>query len=154
MFRRKCLEDAGYFDEEMRYHADGNLWFRMLKYHDFGHVPVPLLKYRWHDTNISHHFRGMRRYLDRYYRKILDAYSCEEIYPDGGEPGDAQLALGEILLRRHRLYPLGFSLLGEGVRRNPFRARGYGRMLSCSLRMPWYLLSDVYSWRLSSRKRG
>jgi len=153
MFRRKCIEETGYFDEEMRYHADGNMWFRMLKRHEFGHIPIPLLKYRWHDTNISHHFRGMRKYLDLYYRKILKAYPCEEIFPDGGEPGEANLALGSILLRHHRLYSLGFSLLCEGIKRNPFKARGYRLMLSFSTRMPWYLISDVYSWRLSTRKR-
>lgn len=53
LIRRSALERVGYFDEAYRQAHDYDLWLRLARYYRFVHVPRPLIKYRWHDRNLS-----------------------------------------------------------------------------------------------------
>jgi glycosyltransferase involved in cell wall biosynthesis len=123
MFKRNCIDKVGYFDEEMKYHADGNMWFRMLKHFKFGHIPKLLLKYRWHESNLSHHSKNMKRFLYLHYEKVFKIYSADELFPFSTHLGSAYFNIAKILLERHGLYSLAFSKLLEGFGSRPWNVQ-------------------------------
>lgn len=53
LVRRKCFEKAGLFDEQLPQAHDWDMWLRLARDYPFGHVPLPLLRYRWHGANMS-----------------------------------------------------------------------------------------------------
>ena len=142
MFRRKCIDAAGGFDETMRYHADGNLWFRMLRHCAFGHIALPLLKYRWHDTNLSHHTRGMRAYLKLHYRKIFAMYAPEELVSYADRSGTANFLLAGMLIRQQGLYGLGLEKIMEGLRRG-LDMQGLKALCACLRDIPLRVADDL-----------
>jgi glycosyltransferase involved in cell wall biosynthesis len=84
--RRDALIEAGLFDPQMKYHADGNMWLRLLKRGEFAHVPEVLLKYRIHAGAASRDRAGMTRYRQVYFDKIWETYSVDEVVSDGEDP--------------------------------------------------------------------
>ena len=50
---RTALLQVGPFNVAYRQAHDYDMWLRFARYFRFAHVPVPLLKYRWHDRNLS-----------------------------------------------------------------------------------------------------
>jgi len=53
MCRRECFEKAGWFDEELRFAQDYEIWLRMALHFDFGYLDRVLGKYRFHEANLS-----------------------------------------------------------------------------------------------------
>ena len=53
LIRRSALTQVGLFNEAYRQAHDYDLWLRLARYFEFVHVPAPLIKYRWHDRNLS-----------------------------------------------------------------------------------------------------
>ena len=53
MMSRSALAQVGLFNEAYRQAHDYDMWLRFARYFEFVHVAVPLLKYRWHDRNLS-----------------------------------------------------------------------------------------------------
>jgi len=60
VFRKICLDQVGYFDEEFLIGCDYEMWLRMSRQFEFGVVDRPLLMYRQH-PNMS--TRGLGRAL-------------------------------------------------------------------------------------------
>lgn len=149
MFKRTCIDSVGPFDATMRFHADGDLWFRMLKYFEFGHISKPLLKYRWHASNLSHHFREMKRFYRLYYQKIFQLYEVSDFFPEGITLSEAYFQVAEIL-ERHRMYPMAFSKLAESFRIQPSRIFQVHRIFFFLIKFPLLSLIDVglrlFSW--------
>jgi glycosyltransferase involved in cell wall biosynthesis len=77
--RKEALVSTGLFDPVMTYHADANMWLRLLKHHEFGHVPEVLLNYRWHAGNASNDVVGMRRHRYVYFDKIWETLGPEDV---------------------------------------------------------------------------
>lgn len=48
VFRKACLEKAGYFDEDFLVGSDYEMWLRMARHYECGVVDQPLLRYRQH----------------------------------------------------------------------------------------------------------
>ena len=83
IIRRECFEKVGFFDETLAIDSDGDMWFRMLKNGcRFGHIPIPLLKYRWHEGNLSHRYKLAESCKDRVRIKVLQTYSTHELFGD------------------------------------------------------------------------
>ena len=82
LFRRKCIDRVGGYDEKLRVYEDTDIIFRLLKHYRLGYIPVPLAKYRWHSANISHKFRLLQYYQDRIFLKVLRTFSPQEIFGD------------------------------------------------------------------------
>jgi len=83
LLKKECFEKVGYFDEKLPASVDGDMWFRSLhRGYRFGHVPEPLLKYRWHSGNLSHNCRLMQTYKDQVISKAITAFSVEELFGD------------------------------------------------------------------------
>ena len=127
LFRKSAFEAAGGFDESMRLHADGTMWFRMLKHGSFGHVAEPLLKYRWHAGNASHDHAGMQRYLVDYYRRALALFPIEEIFADR-PTAEAHRELGDLLSYR-RLYGMAIPYYARSLAARPVAPATWGRAL-------------------------
>jgi glycosyltransferase involved in cell wall biosynthesis len=53
MCRRNCFDKAGYFDEELRFAQDYEIWLRMALHHEFGYIDSTLGRYRFHEGNLS-----------------------------------------------------------------------------------------------------
>ncbi|HJV46069.1 MAG TPA: hypothetical protein VJ824_10145, partial [Bacillota bacterium] len=53
MVRKNLLAKTGLFNENYPRHQDYDMWLRMLAHTKFGSIREVLLKYRWHDQNIS-----------------------------------------------------------------------------------------------------
>ena len=86
MIRRWCFDQAGLFDESMKANADGEMWFRMLRYTPFGHLPEILVKYRWHPANQSHNLPAMRQYIRLGFARLLDTCPPEDLVPGTPHP--------------------------------------------------------------------
>jgi len=68
MFRKKQLLEIGLFDEEFRVHEDKDLRIRFEKNHVIDHLPIPLYRYRRHDSNLTNdqdavtsHFKSLAK---------------------------------------------------------------------------------------------
>ena len=53
MCRRECFEKVGYFNEELRFAQDYDIWLRMAVEYEFGYVDKMLGRYRFHEQNLS-----------------------------------------------------------------------------------------------------
>ncbi len=90
MMKRECFDKVGYYDETLKADPDGDMWFRLLKHgYRFGHIPIPLIKYRWHPNNISHNKELMRKCKDAVRLKVLEEFTPQQLFGDiisyGGE---------------------------------------------------------------------
>lgn len=64
MCRRDCFEKAGYFDEEMRFAQDYDMWLRMALHFQFGCISRVLGRYRFHEANLSRE-NEIRHFLEK-----------------------------------------------------------------------------------------
>lgn len=81
MIRRECFDQAGLFDEGMKFVADGDMWFRMFRHSAFGHLAEVQAKYRWHSGNQSHNLPAMRKYQRLALQKLLLLFPLEQLIP-------------------------------------------------------------------------
>jgi len=76
MLRKRCYEIFGKLNANYPYANDYEMWTRIALDEDVGFIAEPLIKYRWHESNVSHKFRGKPGiFEDLWIRKIaLDRY--------------------------------------------------------------------------------
>jgi glycosyltransferase involved in cell wall biosynthesis len=74
--RRQALLDAGGFDVELNYPCDYEMWMKLCANRRVAFLAEPLVKYRWHGENASHHFGGEQRVdeIHQAARRALDHY--------------------------------------------------------------------------------
>lgn len=53
LVRMKAFEHVGLFDETLLQAHDWDMWLRLARDFPFGHVALPLVRYRWHGQNMS-----------------------------------------------------------------------------------------------------
>lgn len=86
LLKKECFEKVGYFDETLRYGyygEDFDMWVRLVKHgYRFGHVPIPLVKYRLHLGSRSYNYRSMQAGKDQVRLKVLKMLSTEELFGD------------------------------------------------------------------------
>ena len=67
MFRRRCWEEVGGFDERFPYAADWDFWLRLALVGDVAYTPELLFSVRWHGANLTAEMkRSGRAYGDWY----------------------------------------------------------------------------------------
>lgn len=54
MIRTSLFYKAGLFLPELLHSQDYNMWIRLSRFCEFGYIPEPLVKYRWHSGNETH----------------------------------------------------------------------------------------------------
>ena len=79
MFRIEDIIDLGLYDEKMKFHEDKDLLIRFLKDHNIYSVPIPLYRYRRHDSNITNQKEEMSSYLKILKKKFADNLLAKEI---------------------------------------------------------------------------
>lgn len=149
MFKRTCIDKVGYFDENMKYHADGDMWFRMLKHFKFGHIPKPLLRYRWHTSNLTHNFKETKSFFYIYYKKIFELYNVSDFFEKGTYISNAYLKIA-LILEKRRLYNMAFSYLVRAIKLNTMHRLNLKLIIQFILLLPVYIMVDmalrVFCW--------
>jgi glycosyltransferase involved in cell wall biosynthesis len=74
IFRRKCLSDAGGFEEDFRYLADWVYWTRVAKKNSFFYIDEPLARYRVHSQSTSRDSAGFMKCRIKGLNLILDTF--------------------------------------------------------------------------------
>jgi len=69
MFRIEQLLDIGLYDKSFLVHEDRDLRFRFLKKHNIYRLPIPLYRYRKHNTNITNDEKKMKKHLKQLKKK-------------------------------------------------------------------------------------
>jgi glycosyltransferase involved in cell wall biosynthesis len=86
--RRECYEKLGGFDSRLPLAGDLEMWLRIALFYDVAYISEPLMRYRWHDSNLT------RRYLDL---DLIQVYLAKRMsldkYPGrfSGSPYEARL---------------------------------------------------------------
>ena len=69
MFKIEQLIDLGLYDKSFLVHEDKDLRFRFLKKHNIYRLPIPLYRYRKHESNITNNKGNMRKHLKEFKKK-------------------------------------------------------------------------------------
>ena len=71
-FRRRSVEDAGFFDESLRATEDRDLWLRIAQLYEVAMVPQVIAHYRVSPkamtTNPDRMFEAQRKFIEKHYR--------------------------------------------------------------------------------------
>lgn len=65
IFRRDLLFDIGLYDVNFEVHEDQELMQRFLKKYSVDRLPIPLYRYRMHDTNLTKNLTKSNHYLNK-----------------------------------------------------------------------------------------
>lgn len=107
---RETFDKLGGFDPALGMSADLDLLIRALLHSDLGYVDEPLVRYRWHDTNMSHNVAALEHDMRRVFGKV---------FADPSLPAELR---GERRLADGRLYRmLAGSYLATGDRKDALR---------------------------------
>jgi glycosyltransferase involved in cell wall biosynthesis len=69
MFRKDLLFDIGLYDEKFRAREEEDLRKRFEKKHSIYHIPLPLYRYRMHDSNLTKNKKEMTKYKKKLAKK-------------------------------------------------------------------------------------
>lgn len=120
-FRRRCVDEVGYFDETMRSTEDRDLWLRIALHHEVTFVPEVLACYRRSPGSMSTNAPRMLEAQLQFIRKHYGSEGCGLIprqislaraYKQQAEALKAQNLPGDALLSALRAistYPLDFD---------------------------------------------
>lgn len=95
--RKACYEKLGGFDPRLPFTADWEMWLRLALFYDIAYLAQPLIKYRWHDSNETLNFLGIKDLEHSYKAKML----VLEKYPEAA-PGMPELKLKVIKMYKQR----------------------------------------------------
>jgi glycosyltransferase involved in cell wall biosynthesis len=69
MMRLNQLQDVGLYDEDFLLHEDLEFRFRFLLRHSITRIPLPLYRYRRHESNMTNDLELQKTFLDRLQEK-------------------------------------------------------------------------------------
>ena len=73
MVRRKAYDKVGFFDKELDYTCDWNMWMRLAAFYDVGYIDKPLILYRCHKEMATEKYfktKGVRQIYQAKIRAI------------------------------------------------------------------------------------
>lgn len=77
MTKREVYEGIGGFDTRLPLSVDMEMWLRISLFYDIAYLSEPLIKYRWHDDNVTHDFLAL---------DLIHVYLCKKMvlekYPE------------------------------------------------------------------------
>ncbi len=76
MFRREILEKTGYFEKEIFYVFDLDLWFKILLYGDFYYVPQVICCFRVSGSSAS--VKAAKKQREQYFQFIEKVYAAKQ----------------------------------------------------------------------------
>lgn len=100
MVKKTCFDKVGWFNEELHFAEDWEMWIRILKYYSFDYIPDLLMQYRVHPVKITTH--SIQKNIINW-RKVIDLHSCNGCF------------LKDILLKRKRLSWLYLNVACDNI---------------------------------------
>lgn len=89
LIKRNCFERYGYYDESYKRAHDYHFWTRLARDAVFRHIDALVLKWRWHESNMSSgSVRIDTSYDIRLITDIVERYSLVELFPQLSWTGD------------------------------------------------------------------
>ena len=90
---RGCFDHVGLFSEELKYTQDGEMWLRLIRHYDIGHLPEKLVKQRMHPGQGSVGMRTAHRSeVKSLFQRIFTEWGIAVIFPEcGGEVSDPRV---------------------------------------------------------------
>ena len=124
--RSECIERAGFFDENIAYGLDHDLWIRIAQYYDFDYVKECLAIYCIHENRLSNNpeirAKGLEDMIRKYGKHIV---LKNKYYRDSCLPIGIQLCNNGDIKN-------GKKALANAIRTSPFEIRCYF-YLGCAL---------------------
>ncbi len=74
MFRKKCLDQVGLFDENIKYIEDWLYWTMLARHFRFLYVDTPLVRYRVHPNSSNKDRIGLKKQRIKVCRIIIDRF--------------------------------------------------------------------------------
>jgi len=74
MYRRKCWEAIGGYNEELRYQEDYDFWIKFIEKFQIRNVSVPLMYYRMHGASMSRNFEGRMQARREIKKRFVEAH--------------------------------------------------------------------------------
>ncbi|MFC1590155.1 glycosyltransferase [Candidatus Omnitrophota bacterium] len=78
LFRRRCYDEIGGYNEELRYQEDYDFWIRFIDKFSVYNVNLPLMYYRRHDVNMSGNFEERMKARQYVKKKFVDQKGYRE----------------------------------------------------------------------------
>jgi glycosyltransferase involved in cell wall biosynthesis len=79
IFRKRCLETAGMFDETLRATEDRDLWFRIARHWKIGYIDEILAYYRLSPASVTSDLEGLLRGQLHFVAKHYQAGACSRM---------------------------------------------------------------------------
>jgi glycosyltransferase involved in cell wall biosynthesis len=123
LMRRAAFEQAGGFDETLRYSEDTDLWWRLAKTGDFAYTVEALVCHRYHSDNVSKNEEALVDSIRVHLRHLDDVTDPVARSAFAARIRRRQVLLQETLLRDHRPRDSYLELLEADVGPRPMRYR-------------------------------
>ncbi|MCE5262701.1 MAG: glycosyltransferase [Deltaproteobacteria bacterium] len=89
LIERNCFTEIGLFSESLRYTQDAEMWLRVIRRYDIGHLPESLVKQRSHPGQGSVNFRtGQRKETRTLYERFFCEWGIGGIFPERAQLAD------------------------------------------------------------------
>ncbi len=78
--RRECYQKVGFYDTNLRYAEDWDMWLRMATYYEFAYIDTPLIRYRLHMKSLRHsHYIDNKDLstMEAVINKIFESFNLE-----------------------------------------------------------------------------
>jgi glycosyltransferase involved in cell wall biosynthesis len=139
--RRTAIDEAGGFDEQIRFADDYDLWLRIAHRHAVAFIAEPLATYRVHDSNESRKTAGIVAAALQVLKKAMVSITdCEQLV--GKKNVDARFAQLECSLSRHYFSNRQWVRFGvhwlRAMRQDPRTAVDLGLPPPVLDRLRWY----------------
>jgi hypothetical protein len=83
LIERGCFDEVGLFSERLKYVQDGEMWLRLIRRFDIGHLPEKLVKQRSHPSQGSVRLKVMHREeVKNLYEHIFKEWGIGVIFPE------------------------------------------------------------------------
>jgi glycosyltransferase involved in cell wall biosynthesis/CMP-N-acetylneuraminic acid synthetase len=126
MYRRKCYEAIGGYNEEIRYQEDYDFWIKFIEKFQVRNVSLPLMYYRQHASSMSRNWSArmetrrkikekfVREHRDRFSSKILGVIPARSDLLEGDKLALLELG-GKTLLQSAVEKMLGIDLIDRVI---------------------------------------
>ena len=78
LFKRSCFEKVGYYDENLSFAEDYDMWIRIAKVFEFDYVGEPLIRYRIHQNKLTKNYEAVISGLELLLTKHHELFSKNE----------------------------------------------------------------------------
>ena len=104
VFRKKLIDQAGSFDEQMSVAADWDMWVRLARITNFGFIDKPLTKYRLHQNQMHSNISAMEKDMIYAFKKLEHERVWNEVMSKKTSKAKLFLTLGLCFIKDEPRY--------------------------------------------------